>query len=281
MVRVIPSLAAGLAAGACLLAGPALAQPASYSDVPDRFRLEAGGFRIGASTSLTFNTAGLLTTPVDFERLNVPEDATRFYIEGFWRPSRRHDLSLSWYRNRRDGDPKTVERDFTWGDRVITAGVSVTGRARSSYLSGVYRFAAYKNDRFEVGPALGIGFLWLEAGIRGQGGASAAAGEVSGPFDISKSLAQPTGALGVYLYWWPIRRLLVRADLRYILVKPGDSEAALADARAAAVYHPWRNVGFGLQYTYTKFRYDRGLLSTELGGSLRYSGGQVVLSGAF
>ncbi len=35
-----------------------------------------------------------------------------------------------------------------------------------------------------------------------------------------------------------------------------------------------------LQYNYTKFRYDRSILSRELGGSLRYSGRQVVLSDA-
>jgi hypothetical protein len=42
-----------------------------------------------------------------------------------------------------------------------------------------------------------------------------------------------------------------------------------------------RNVGVGLQYTYTKFRYDRDILSTDLGGRLRYSGVQLVFSGAF
>jgi hypothetical protein len=40
-------------------------------------------------------------------------------------------------------------------------------------------------------------------------------------------------------------------------------------------------VGVGLQYTYTKFRYDRDILSRELGGSLRYRGGQILASFAF
>jgi hypothetical protein len=213
--------------------------------------------------------------------LNLPDNTTRFYVEGFWRPWRRHQFSLSWYRNSRDGSPKTVERDFTWGDRVITAGLSVTGHASSNYLSGVYRFAAYKNDRFEIGPSLGLGYLSLEAGIRGQGTVTGASGAASGPFDISKDLGQVTGDLGGYLYWWPTRRLLVRGDLRYIIVKPGNSEASVTDGRAAVIYHLWPNLGVGLQYTYTKFRYDRGLLSTDLGGRLRYSGGQVVLAGAF
>ena len=267
---------AGLAGAAVLLAGTALAQPASHSDVPDRFRIEAGGFRIGADTNLTFDTVGG-STPVDFESLDVPKNATRFYVEGFWRPWRRHQFSLSWYRNRREGDPHTVQRDFTWGDRVITAGATATGTVSSSFLSGAYRFAAYKNDRFEIGPSIGIGHLSLEAGIEGQLSANAS----SVPFDISRDLGQPTGDLGGYFYWWPLRRLLVRGDLRYILVKPENAEASITDGRGAVLYHPWRNVGVGLQYTYTKFRYDRDILSTELGGALRYSGGQVVLSGAF
>jgi hypothetical protein len=157
----------------------------------------------------------------------------------------------------------------------------VTAEAHSSYLSGVYRFAAYKNDRFEIGPSLGIGYLSLDAGISGQGTATGAPGTVTRPFDIAKSVGQPTGDLGGYLYWWAARRLLVRGDLRYIIVKPENSEASITDGRASVLYHPWRQVGLGLQYTYTKFRNDREILSTELGGRLRYSGIQVVISAAF
>ncbi len=281
MRLVRSSSVVALAVASSALAASARAQPAPYSDVPDRFRIEAGAFRIGADTNLTFNTGGGATAPVDFEGLGVPDNATSFYVEGFWRPWRRHQFSLSWYSNSRDGESHTADRDFTWGDRVITAGTSVRGRVGSDYFSGVYRFAAYKNDRFEIGPSLGIGYLTLEAGIAGQ--ISGSVGGVSGsiPFFVSKDLNQPTGDLGGYFYWWAARRLLVRGDLRYILVKPENSEASVTDGRAAAVYHIWPQVGIGLQYTYTKFRYDRGLMSRELGGNLRYSGGQIVLAGAF
>jgi hypothetical protein len=275
------SFVLGLAALGVLLAGSAHAQSASYTDVPDRFRVEAGGFRIGASTQLTFSTEGILRPPVDFEALEVPKNATRFYVEGFWRPGRRHEVSLSWYSNNRRGDPLTLQRDIAWGDSVIRAGATASGNVDSSYVSGVYRFAAYKNDRFEIGPSLGIGYLTLEAAISGQGTATTPGGTVTGPFDLAKDLGQATGDLGGYFTWWALRRLLVRSDFRYILVKPGDSEASIVDARAAALYYLTRNVGIGLQYNYTKFRYDREALSAELGGSLRYSGGQVVLSGAF
>ena len=280
MNPIRPSFLAAVAAAVLVTASTAAAQPASHSDVPDTFRIEAGGFRIGADTNLTFHTSGSPTPPVDFESLAVPANTTRFYVEGFWRPWRRHQFSLSWYRNSREGEPQTVQRDFTWGDRVITAGATATGKVGSNYFSGVYRFAAYKNERFEVGPSVGIGYLSLEAGLRGEL-SIAGTDSPTVPFDIAKDTGQPTGDLGGYFYWWPARRLLVRGDMRYILVKPENAEAAVTDGRAAVVYHPLRNLGIGLQYNYTKFRYDRDVLSRELGGSLRYSGGQVVLTGAF
>jgi hypothetical protein len=264
-----------------LLAGSALAQTTGDPDVPDRFRLELGGFRIGSDTELTFSTTGGSGPPVDFESLNLPDSTTRFYVEGFWRPWRRHQFSLSFYRNNRDGDAKTIERDITWGDHVIHAGASATAEVRSHYLSGVYRFAAHKSDRFEIGPSLGVGYLSLEAGISGEGSVTTPSGGGSRPFAVSKTLGQVTGDLGGYLYWWPAGRLLVRGDLRYIIVKPGDSEASITDGRAAVIYHLSRNFGLGFQYAYTKLRYDRAILSTELGGSLRYSGGQLVVSAAF
>ena len=273
-----------VAAGAAvlLLSGPARAQPAAaVTDVPDTFRIEVGGFRLGSDTELTFNTTGGLRPPVDFESLDLPEKSTRFYIEGFWRPWRRHQFSLSYYRHNRDGDPRTLQRDIVWGDRVLTAGATAQARVASSYWSGAYRFAAYKNDRVEVGPAVGIGYLSLEAGIEGEVEATGASGSESERFDISRSNGQITGDLGGYVYWWPLRRLLVRGDMRYIFVSPGEAEASVTDARAAVLYHPLRNLGVGLQYTYTKFRYDRDVLSTELGGRLRYSGGQLVVSAAF
>jgi hypothetical protein len=263
-----------------LLAGAA-AVPAAASDVPDRFRVEVGGFRIGADTNLTFTNGQGATTPISFESLEVPESATRFYVEGFWRPGRRHQVSLSWYRNGREGPPRTLQRDVTWGGRVITAGATANAQVSSTYLSGVYRFAVYKNETFEIGPSVGIGHLTLEAGIAGTASAQAAPGTVSGPFDIAKDLSQPTGDVGGYFYWWPAGRVLLRGDMRYIVVSPGDSEASVTDGRGSVLYHPWRSLGLGVQYTYTRFRYDREAFSRELGGRLRYSGFQVVLSAAF
>jgi hypothetical protein len=135
----------------------------------------------------------------------------------------------------------TLQRDIEWGDQVIHAGASAVGRTKSYYLSGVYRFAAYKNDRFELGPALGRR-LPLDRGRDLRTGQHHDALGRDGDAAVRRleEPGQPTGDLGAYFYWWPARRLLVRGDLRYIIVKPGESEASVTDGRGGLIYHVTR-----------------------------------------
>ena len=65
------------------------------------------------------------------------------------------------------------------------------------------------------------------------------------------------------------------------VVKPENAEASVTEGRAGVNFYPWRNVGFGAQYAYTKFRYERGILDTDLSGSYLYQGLQVIASFAF
>lgn len=258
-------------AGALAAASPSRAQ--SFSDVPDTFRLEIGGFRIGSDTQLDLNHQ-----TVDFESdLDLEDTANRGFVELFWRPGRRHLLSASYQRFNRDGPGRTLERDITWGGEVYPAGFTARGTTGSDYISGAYRFAVYRNDRFEIGPAIGIGFLKVEASIEATGTVGGASRTIS----RAASYDTPTGNFGAYFQAWLAPRVMLRGDFRYIIVKPEDSEASIVDGRAGLVWHPWPKVGIGLQYVYTKFRYDRGVLSSSLGGSLRYSGGQLVAAFAF
>ena len=75
--------------------------------------------------------------------------------------------------------------------------------------------------------------------------------------------------------------MVLRGDLLYIIVKPEDSEASVTDGRVGLYWYPLRNVGLGAQYKYYKFRYDRGLSSIELGGSITFQGAQAYVSFLF
>jgi predicted porin len=266
---------AGLVA-ASLLASPALAQSPSgtWNGLPDRFQVDTGYFRLSADTKLRYNGS----EDIDFEKdLGVAQDANTFWVDGTWRVGRRHQLELSYTRLTRDRDGVELQREFTWGGETYEAGLRASTSTGSDILGGYYRFALLRNERFEVGPTVGIGYLWLSARVR-------ATGTVNGQsrtLDESASTGSITGAVGGYASAWLAKRLVTRADFLYIAVSPGDSEASVSDWRLGADYYFSKNAGLGIQYKYNKYRYDRGVLASELGGEVTYQGFQVFVSFLF
>ena len=258
---------------ACLSVSPAVAQSSSssWNGLSDRFGIDAGYFGLTAQNVLNYNGGN-----VDFENdLGLEKTVNTFWVDGTWRVGRRHQLKLSYTRFNRERADFTLERDFVWGGETYNAGLTATTTSGSDILGGYYRFAVYRNDRFEIGPAVGVGYLWLNAQIRATG----TIGEVSRSLDGSKSSGSITGALGGYANGWMTRRFVARADFLYIKVSPGDRKASNTDWRLGADYYFFRNAGLGIQYKYNKYTYDGN--SDQLGGEVVYKGFQVFLSFLF
>jgi hypothetical protein len=267
-----------------LLVSPAFAQTsdATWNDLPDRFQVDTGYFRLDADTVLRFN-GGPGTGDVDFENdLGVAPGADTIWLDATWRVGRRHQLELSYTRLNRDRADHTLQRDFEWGGEIYEAGLSADTTTGSDILGGYYRFAVVRNERFEIGPTVGIGNLWLRAGIRATRTVTGPDGSpLSRTLDRSASISSITGAVGGYANTWPAKRLALRADFLYIKVSPGDSEASVTDWRLGGNYYFLRNAGLGVQYKYNKYRYDRGILVSKLGGEVTYEGLQVFASFLF
>jgi hypothetical protein len=264
------------ALGLLALATSAFAQSASgtWNGLPDRFQIDAGYFRLDAETVLRFEGSD----EVDFERdLAVPEGADTFWLDGTWRAGRRHQVKLSFTRLRRDRREHTLTRDFAWGGATYGAGLTARSETGSRILGGYYRYALVRQERFEVGPTAGIGYLWLDATIR----ASGTVGGVSTTIERSASIGNITGAVGGYATGWPARRLALHGDFLYIKVSPGDSQASVTDWRLGANYYVFHGAGLGAQYKYNRYRYDRDVLSSSLGGHVTYQGFQAFLSYVF
>jgi len=262
---------------------PALAQATGgYSDLPEAFRIDTGGFRIAADTKLQYSLGGQTGGEIDFEgETGLPTNATTLWLDGTWRVGRRHQLSLNFTRSKREGEGKTLTRDITWGDQVFTTGLTVQSAGSAEILTGYYRFAVIRNERFEIGPAVGVGYLWLDATIRATGSVSGGGGGTSGSLSQTAEMGTITGDVGGYVNAWLGPRVVLRGDLLYVIVKPENSEASITDGRIGLYWYPWRNVGLGAQYKYYKYRYERGLASTELGGSMTFQGFQAYASFLF
>ena len=265
----------GAVIGVALLSTPAFAQSetATWNGLPDRFQVDAGYFHLNVDTVLQFQGS-----EVDFERdLAVDETADTFWIDSTWRVGRRHQLKLGFTRLSRHRDDYTLTRDFVWGGQTYTAGLTASAETASEILGGYYRFAIVRNDRFEFGPAVGVGYLWMDASIRATG----TIGGVSRTFDRSASTGSITGAVGGYANAWPLKRLALRGDFLYIKVDSENSESSVTDWRLGANFYFVRNVGLGVQYKYYSYSQHRDILSTQLGGEINLDGFQAFLSFLF
>jgi predicted porin len=261
---------------AALLAPPAFAEssPGTWNGLPDRFQIDTGYFRLSAQTVLRFNGA----SGINFEKdLGINQDVNTFWLDATWRVGRRHQLKLGFTRLSRESQDYELQRDFTWGGVTYPAGFKANATTGADIIGGYYRFAAFRNDRFEIGPAIGVGYLSIDAGIQATG----TIGSESRSIDRSASTGSITGALGGYVRAWPAKRFVFEADFLYIKVKPGDSEASVTDWRIGADYYFHRNVGVGVQYKYDKYTYDRGILATKLGGEITYKGFQIFATFRF
>jgi hypothetical protein len=256
--------------------------PATWNGLPDRFQIDTGYFGLTSDTVLRYNGPEGGSGEVNFEEdLGINDQVHTFWVDTTWRVGRRHQLKLAYTRFNRDRADYTLQRDFTWGGETYTAGLSATTSDDNDLVGGYYRFALFRNDRFEIGPTLGIGYLKLKARIAATGTVDGPGGSESRTIDRSASIGSITGAVGGYAEAWPARRFVLRGDFLYIKATLDDAEAAVTDWRLAADYYFFKNAGLGVQYKYNRYSYDRGVLVNELGGEVTYQGFQVFLSFRF
>lgn len=251
------------------------------TDVPQKFWFEIGGFRVASNTAVRLG-GDLPGDNVNLERdLEIPSHTTQAYFEVFWRLGRRHQMSANWTRVQRTGDRVTLDDEIVWGGYVLGVGADVQGTNDTDLFSGVYRFALFKNEKLEIGPAIGLGHVWIDASLSGEAKLSAGDDELAQNVESQGSVSTITGDVGAYARWWPGQRFLVRGDFRYIAVGLDEADAGITEGRASLTWYPWRQVGFGAQYAYTKMSYDRDRTATRLGGVIQYDGLQTLASVAF
>jgi hypothetical protein len=250
----------------------------SATDVPDRLVISGGYFAVRASTDVVLNATSSIGTDITFERdLNLPADVNRGFLDVAWRFARRHRLSMNYTQIDRMGTGVSLSRDIAFGGQVFNAGASVSGTLNSTFFSGAYRFALYRNSRFEVGPGFGGGLLRITAGIN----AAANLGQASKSGSVEGTSNSITGDVGVYAKWWVAKRVEILGDTRYIYVAPGNKKQSVTEARIGATWYVTQHWGVGAQYVFDKFRQDVGTDSAKLGFRYRYDGAQILGSFAF
>jgi len=222
-VRSVPRsrswLRSNLVLGAVLagaLAGPGmLSAQETPNHLFDKFQVSGGSALLLLNTDIRVDAAnGDAGTEIDAEDdlgLDVSKPFGRLGVR--WRPWRRHsfDVNYQWIRR---GATYEIERDITWGDTTFNAGASLRPRLNSDVLGLTWRWAIHQTDRWQVGPAIGIGLYFFEAGIEG----TAVAGGSSVNFDESVDQLGPTASLGVFSHHRLADELYAELDARALYV---------------------------------------------------------------
>ncbi len=218
------------------------------------FQVDAGYFRLNASSTLRLQGTVGTATDVSFEKdLGVPKTANTLWLDTTIRTGRRSQFKIGYMSFTRQGTSHTLTRDFTWNDEVYTAGLTANGSLGTELFSIYYRLSIIKRDRFEIGPAIGLGWLKLTAAVAAQGSLTLPGGQVqSVSLDESGSLGVPTADIGAFFNAWLAKRVVLRGDFLYISVKPADWDASVKDGRFAVDFYPWRHLGIGAQYQFQR-----------------------------
>ncbi len=283
-VSAVAAMAAPAVAQAPVEApAPLPATRPSWNGLPERFQVDAGFFRVQMTTGLRLQGSVGPANEVSFEKdLGVADTAGTYWVDATIRVSRRNSFKINYISVTRVGQPQSLTRDFTWNDETYSAGLSASGTIGMDLISTYYRFAVSKRDRFEIGVATGLGYLQLSAAINAQGSLTGPGGQIeSVNLDESGKAGVPTGDVGGYFNAWLTKRVVMRGDFLYILIRPSDVEASVTDWRLAVDYYPLRNIGLGVQYKYNEFQFRKGFEEASLGGTLGFQGLQVYASFLF
>ncbi len=264
-------LSSTLAVAALLLAQAALAQDGRVEDerfVSDRILLSFDGLLATVSSSARVDASTGDGTNVDIEGdLGASSDTDVFAFSGHFKIGRRHRVFGRYEAFDRNA-ARTLERDLHVGDHVFLAGSQARARAEFSLPQLSYRYDFVKREPIEFGFTAGIVLAGLDFDIEGEtaspgGGASVA--------ENSVSVSAPVPQLGFAFDWFAGDHLIVRGGVQYFQAAIGSFDGSWTDVTARLEWHPWKHVGFGAGYRYTRIGTNFDDEDGGRSGEIKYS----------
>jgi hypothetical protein len=237
-------LAAEAASGRVLLQPP---PDVIASPINDRFAVRVLYYRPDIHNTLRYDSsAGVTGTTIDAEDiLGYKDTANQGTIDMMFRIGERHRIHADFYQLRRTGD-EVITGEIRFGDDVYLANDRVLSEMELRKLGLAYTYSLWKSGKLEVGAGLALHLLQM------QGEARVPARFVSEQLDT----AGPFAALAGHVTWRITRRFSLNASGQYLDVNPDGIQAAYRGWHADVQYRGWRNLAFGVGYTYSGYLVD-------------------------
>jgi hypothetical protein len=249
----------------------------------ERFRLDLGGIFQKFDTTLRLDSAALgRGTEINFEDdLGQDANKTSFRATGYWRFGRhgRFDFGVLTFSR---SNTHTITRDLEFGDHVYHAGATVDSNMRTTQVEAYYAYSFINTGEAELGAKLGLSAIFQSVEFNATGFITGPGGTVSGSTaSDSRSVVAPIPAIGLYGRFTLVPRLFISGHAKGLpSVTISGYSGSLFDGGAFLDWYPWKNVGFGGGYNYTKITFEREQDPT-IRFEYSYSGPLVYLTLAF
>lgn len=213
--------------------------------VPDKFKISIGGYsliRNDASMSLTEPNlgAGISISPQD--TLGLETEQTVLRLDGYYRFTKTHALTYSWYRISSDGK-KIIEKEFEWldeDDNVIT--IPVGAKVDTTLDFDVYKlgylWSFHHTDKVEM--AVGAGLHIARIAINMHTDTTSSGIDAS---DVSTSLPLPVLSFNIKYKVTPKFGWFLKSE--WFALKYDDWDGLYTDVTMAMEYRVFKNVGLG------------------------------------
>jgi hypothetical protein len=253
-----------LAAASLVFAAAAALQAQFPGNVPNTFRLHAGGMYAWFNTDVTFEQNNSGGNAVSFEdALDLPNSRFGFYGRG--------DLNFGFlsfdfgYVGFSRSRGATISQDIVFGDTTYTAGASVEASQKSQLPYADVRFNFLHNPSTQLGLTLGVAYPILKAQLSAAAGVIGPGGPVVGQTVTREAkLETPLPLLGI------VFDAAIGNDVNAGIVFNGifaPVHPYTGSIFQADVHVDWffaHNFGVGAAFNYTRFRIKKDDLPETL-----------------
>jgi hypothetical protein len=235
-------IAASLAFAASILLG--------FSDVHaqdvDKFKFSAGVFSVfkhDSTMSLTSASVGLGVSFSPEDSLGWKGEQSVLRLDGRYRFTDKHSLSMSWYSISSDGE-RSIQKDIEWLGRdgnviTIPVGASVNSSLDYDIVKLAYLWSFYHSDKVELSVGAGIHLtdigVKLEASVT-DNGVSASNADMLAPLPV----------VSFRLGYSVTSKLSWFLQTELFAISVGDWDGTYSDLQLGIEYQLLQNMGVGI-----------------------------------
>ena len=214
--------------------------------IPDQFRIALGSYAVVRYDSVMSLTdpdlgAGLSITPEDTLGLKTEQSVLR--LDGYYRFTRTHALTYSWYKISSDGNKK-IEEEFDWIDEngnkiTVPVGAKVDTSLQYDIFKLGYLWSFYHTDKVAMSAGVGLHVARIAIGLRTDTTATGVEAK-----DVDTSLPLPVISFSIVYHVTP--RFYWHLKQEFFALNYDKWDGNYTDSTLGIEYRVFENVGLGI-----------------------------------